>query len=116
MSIRISAKLVDNKVEKKIQDIGTNDNLGMFMASEFYRLMIPFVPMDTGMLYQNVNIDPFTITFTQPYAHRIYTGDDLTFNREKHPNATDHWDRTTRTVKGEQFARTVMRYLNKNGK
>lgn len=115
MTIIIKAELKDNKVEKHIKEIGTNNNVGMFLANEVYRIMIPYTPMDTGIMYQSAIIEPHKITYTQPYSAKLYYGEELNFSKEKHPNATDHWDIPAKNARGAEVARAVNRYLNRSG-
>ena len=100
-------------VRAKIKKIAHNDKVGYFMASEAERLMSPYVPMDTGMLYQNTVIEPWKVTYTQNYASRVYKGDRLNFSKEKHPLATSHWDVAMKASRGHELANSVTQYLKR---
>jgi hypothetical protein len=100
-------------VNKKIKQIATDDRVGKFVANEIDRLSAPYVPMDTGMLYQNTVIEPFRVTYTQPYAKRIYFGDSLNFNREKHPLATSHWDQVMMSARGYEITNALTQFIKK---
>lgn len=106
MDVKIDFRGVANKIQK----IGSNRDVGMYMASETYRHMIQYVPMDTGMLYQNITLEPFEIHFNSDYAKRVFEGDQLNFSKEKHPNAQAHWDIPTRNHR-EAIAKAVTTYI-----
>lgn len=112
MKTIITAELDDDKkVIKKVQHIGTDMSVGYFLASEVYGIMEQYTPMETGMLYQNVIIEPFKVTYTQPYAKRMYYGDHFHFNTEMHANATSHWDKPAAIAHGAKVAEAVSKYL-----
>ena len=64
------------------------------VAVEWHRLYTPYVPMDTGRLASDVTIDSAggRITHGAPYASRLYNGQGMNFNRDKHPLASARWD------------------------
>lgn len=100
-------------VAKKIRKIGNDDQVGYFMASEFKRLMSPFTPRVHGTLEDTAQVEPFKITYVQPYSKYIYYGDGFNFSTDKHPNATSRWDVVTKNSKGKQLANAVTRFINK---
>ena len=100
-------------VVKKIKQIATDDRVGTFAVSELIRLMSPYVPMDTGMLYQNYIQQPFRVTYTQRYAKRIFYGDSLNFNREKHPLASSHWHKPAMASRGYELANALTQFIKK---
>lgn len=51
-----------------------SDELWLFAAHEWRRLIAPYVPRRTGQLMQNVMVEPNTITYKSPYAHYMYNG------------------------------------------
>lgn len=98
-------------VAPKIKRICSNRNVGIFLASTLERKMNKYVPMDTGMLAQNVVVEPFRITYNQPYATKMYEGTNLNFSKEKHPLATSHWDKACMSANGEAIARELSAYI-----
>ena len=123
MAIRHVARIdKDNKVTVEIYDekstmerICGNDSLGYFIAETCARYMDKYVPMDTGMLAQTYTTRPFTVTYEQPYAHRLYNGDGFNFNKEKHPLATSHWDKFMQDADGKKIADEVTEYIRRFG-
>lgn len=104
---------------EKIYDKLHNDNFGLFLASEWKRLIDPYTPHRNGLLTQLVLYAPFEITYRSPYSHYMYNGivyidpvykvggftndggetfkkipSDRRFNylKDMNPYATDHWD------------------------
>lgn len=51
-----------------------NDKFGKFLITEWTRLMQPYTPHREGTLERNIEFKPFEATYTQPYAHYMYTG------------------------------------------
>lgn len=71
------------------------------------RLMSEYVPMDTGTLFQTINVQPDYVHYMVPYANANYYGENRNFSKEKHPLATAKWDDAMMTGKGDQFFREV---------
>lgn len=99
-----------NKTANRIYD---NDTVGIFAAETAGKLMGDYVPMETGTLAQSYKTEPFKVIYEQPYAHRMYEGEGFNFNKEKHANATAHWDKAMMRAKGDEFARTVQKFIEK---
>lgn len=97
------------KIQKKFK----NDKVGMFLAETCAKYMDKFVPMDTGMLAQNFTVEPFVVTYTQPYAHYQFNGTNFNFSKDKHPNATARWDKAASRQHGKDIAMELEQYLNR---
>ena len=102
-------------VPVKISKICKSEKVGLYFAQQAERLMAPYVPMDTGMLVDNTTVEPFKVTYDSPYAHHIFEGHGLNFNKEKHPLATERWDNAMSVAKGSQLANEVSNFIRKNG-
>lgn len=63
-------------VAKIKADLGINPNgkVQAFFTDTCYKHMDKYVPMDTGMLRQNVDKGINYITYEMPYAHAQYVG------------------------------------------
>lgn len=59
----------------KIVGAVDGDAFWTFAATEWWRLITPYTPVDSGNLSQQVTIEPKTITYTAPYAHYQYVGE-----------------------------------------
>jgi hypothetical protein len=90
-----------------------DDDVGIFMAETCGRYMNKYVPMQTGMLSQTYTVDPYLLTFNQPYAKKMYYGDDLNFSKEKHPLARSHWDVPVQKNNRVKIASEVTQYINR---
>ena len=106
----------------------------------------PYVPMETGMLAQNMDITEDYVEYRQPYAHYQYegeiygpntpvrdengtvvgyfsppnqkknpTGRPLTYSRELHPLATDHWERAAMAARMDDLLNDIAQYLSRYG-
>lgn len=88
-----------------------DNSVGLFMAQTCAKYMDKFIPMDTGMLAQNYVVEPYQVTYTQPYALRCFMGESMNFRKDKHPNATARWDQATSKVHGNDIANEVTQYI-----
>lgn len=73
----------------------------------------PFVPMDTGMLAQDVTITADGVTYNRDYAKKVH--DDMTLNisHQMHPLATQKWERAMAAAKGQQLADDIKGYIER---
>ena len=90
MTVRVNL----SGVPKKVRAICRNPVLGLEASSEAARLMDKFVPMRTGILATSADTTkPWQVSYSAPYARRLYYGDGFSFSKEKHPLARSHWDK-----------------------
>ncbi len=61
--------------EPKILDKVTNDQLGLFVANEWKKLIDPYTPKNTGMMMRNVELNPWAITYLEPFSAYQYNGE-----------------------------------------
>lgn len=129
----VTIELNEPQIVQKV----TNDNFGKFVATEWERLIRPYVPYKTGQLQQKVTISPFQIKYEQPYAHYMYTGvlyvdpvtgspwgkfgsekvptmQNLTYRTDHNLYATDHWDQ--KAAKAGQLAKLYSSINKANNK
>lgn len=90
-----------------------NDRTGLFMAETCARYMDKFVPMDTGALAQNYVTEPFKVTYNEPYAQYIFNGEGFNFQKEKHPQATAHWDKACQSAYSVKIAKEVSEFIKR---
>lgn len=57
-----------------IADRIIDDDVGIFVASEWSRYFAKYVPMQEGILASDITIDPFKVTYNSPYAHYQWMG------------------------------------------
>lgn len=75
----------------------------LFAAEEWYRLISPYTPHNTGNLEQNVTIGSAftgglleskgTITYNVPYSLPVYYGKNMNFRKDHNPKASAEWDK-----------------------
>ena len=112
------------------------DAIGLYAALEYHNLYKKYVPYKEGILQNTVNITPWQIIHTQPYAHYQYmgkvygpnipmfsggaivgfrsipksekhpTGKSLTY---RNPTATAHWNEN---VSGEEVAQIIAEFIS----
>lgn len=123
----------------------TGDRLGKFAAAEWHRLYKDYVPMQKGVLYNQVSIGPWEIEHTAPYAHYAYkgevygpsypisegrctagffspknrpkhpTGRMLKFDRSMHPRACAKWDQAAEPVQKPKLMRAMQKFIDGGG-
>ncbi|MGN1121982.1 MAG: minor capsid protein [Eubacteriales bacterium] len=114
VKINTSGQTVKIKINVDLKKAGERkltNSVRLFATADAFRLMSPYVPMQTGTLWQTVDISPGKIHYKMPYADRMYNGDGLHFSKEEHALATAHWDRAMMRDKGDVLARDVTRFL-----
>lgn len=84
-----------------------------YAHTRLHALCSPYVPMDTGMLDQTVEINNECVHYKVPYAHKVWDGEGLNFSRDKHPLATAHWEQAMGAAKGQQLADEITEYLKR---
>lgn len=87
------------------------DGVKVYANTRLHAYCSPYVPMDTGMLDQTVDITKDYVHYKAPYAHKLWTGDGLNFSKDKHPLATSHWEQAMAVAKGQQLADDITAYI-----
>lgn len=108
ISVKVKANM--SGVASNVSKIASNKALGQFLASEAQRGMDKYVPMRTGALAGSVTVKPFHVIYTAPYAKYPYNGRG-TLSKDKHPNATSHWDRAYAIADGQKLGQAGTRFL-----
>lgn len=110
MNITVISKIDGSKVEK----VFNSPSLQTFEAIEWYRLISPYTPYDTGQLMQNVTIKPGEIVYEEPYAVYPYNGENMNFKKDHNPKASARWDqRAIQEKQDEKLTQAVQGYINK---
>lgn len=75
MSVKVKVDIPTAKILRE-RGLGSDTGARKYIASEVKRLCDPYVPMQQGILNNNVTIagDGSYIVYTQPYAHYQYEG------------------------------------------
>lgn len=112
--MKITVDLTEVEVDfRGLRSKAENDEgFWRYAALQWWELYRKYVPMDTGMLTDNVQIRAKEIEHTQPYAHRLYEGTNFNFSREKHPKAAAHWDRAAAPTQLPKLAATLQQYID----
>ena len=105
--MKVKVELDKTKILSKV----TNDKFGLFVSSEWKRLIDPYTPRDTGALMgisgQTVDIKPFKLHYKEKYASEVYFGKDMKFQK-KNPYSTYEWDKAaSRAGQADKLYRTI---------
>lgn len=107
------------KINIDLQKVGESkitDDVRLFAANNMFRLMSPYVPMDTGMLWQTVEVSTKGVHYKQPCARYQYNGTNFNFSRDKHPLASAKWDKAMLAAQGDKLTRDIQNYINRKGR
>lgn len=124
-------------IVKKVENILNDEELLLSIHNLFAKMCDPYVPMDTGVLSQTIEVTPQYVSYNTPYAHYMYegeiygpnypitekgqvvgffsepgkekspTGRMMEYNFSNHPKATRHWDEVMMSEKGQEFVKQV---------
>ena len=89
-----------------------SDGLWLHAARQWHRLYEPYVPRDTGRLYQEVRISPGQIEHTAPYAAYVYSG---SFASGTGGAASRAWDRAAEPVEKPKLIAAMQEYVDMGG-
>lgn len=127
MSVKVKVDIPTAEILKS-RGLGSDTGARKHLASEVKRLCDPYVPMQQGMLKNNVTIaaDGSQLVYTQPYAHyqyhgkvmagrapKHYTGDDLTYHGA--PMRGPQWDKRMLADKSQDLEKSLDAYIKKRG-
>ena len=139
--VDISVASVNVDSERIANQVMSNAAFWTFAATQWHRLYMDYVPMDTGMLRNTVRITPGVIEHIVPYAHYQYMGEVYGPNRpiyegervvgwysptiKKHPTgralkyshkyapkATKEWDKAAERTQYDKLIDTLQRYVD----
>ena len=99
-----------------------------FFTATCAKAMDKYVPYDEGTLAGTViqngvpteNVHDTYIVYDQEYAHYQWAGvskngKKLNYQKDKHAQATDHWDSKMITAEGDRVTRIVQNHMNQRG-
>ena len=120
---------------RDIARVSESNNFWLEAAKEWWKLLKPYTPMDTGILCETVNLSPKTIEYTSPYANYIYNGElytdqngrtwvrqyekkpvnthrPLHIKRNEHSEATSHWDIAAQQTQLPKLIETLQGHID----
>lgn len=110
-----------------------------YAANEWWRLLTPYTPMETGTLGETVKVkgeasegfieyispqahylyrgelmvDPATgSTYAQAGAKKIYTGTPLNISKKRHPLASKEWDKAAEPHQKPKLVKAMQDYID----
>lgn len=90
-----------------------NDKVRLFAANTAFKLMDPYVPMDTGLLSKTVDIEPGEVHYKQPYAQVQHDNMSYKHKLDKHPLATAKWDEHMMTARKDDLSKAITAYIKR---
>ena len=110
-----SVKLASLDKIKKRLGIDPNGSVQRYFTERCYAYMDKYVPKDTGLLRQVVNLEIGRITYMMPYAKAQYYGivHDSPVVNYTTPNTGSYWDKRMMTAHLGDIADEVERFIKK---
>ena len=109
MAINVTINM--SGVSAKLDRIAADRGLGMFLATEAASGMDQYVPYRDGVLSGSAKPEPFAVTYSTPYARKMYYGTDFKFSQQGHAKATAEWDKAYSAAKGSDLGRAGTQYV-----
>lgn len=108
ITVTVTSQINIPDVMNKIND----DTFWTFAANEWHKMISPFTPFRTGMLDQNVDIQPKEIHYNMPYAPLVYHN-NAKFRKDIHPLASREWDAAAVAAgAGDDLVASMQGYIN----
>ena len=112
-----------------------DDDFWKFGANEWWKDISPFTPMETGALFETVQIKPKAIEYLSPQAHylykselmidpdtgssyakegtkKIYAGTPLVMSKARHHLATKEWDKAAEPTQKPKLIDAMQSYID----
>ena len=89
-----------------------SDELWLHAAQQWHRLYAPYVPRDTGRLYEDVLFSPGQIEHRAPYAAHVYGG---SFPASSGGAASRAWDRAAEPTQKPKLVAAMQAYVDAGG-
>lgn len=90
-----------------------NDKVRLFAANTAFKLMDPYVPMDTGLLSKTVDIKPGEVHYKQTYAKDQHDNMSYKHKLDKHPLATAKWDEHMMMARKDELIKAINAYIKR---
>lgn len=124
-----------NRTPQQIADRIFDDATMTFIHTRLQSYCSDYVPMDSGMLDQTVDITPEYVHYKSPYAHfqwegKVFVDDrgstyakrnhskhaasqDLQYSTDEHPLATSHWEVAAMAAHKGDLCDDITNYLKR---
>ena len=109
--MKLVIKDVDLRDGKKALQRILGDGVMTYLHTRLHAYCSPYVPMDSGMLDQNVDITPEFVHYKQPYARRQWEGKGIKHSTDHHPLATSHWEVAAMAAHKGDLCKDIEDYL-----
>lgn len=146
MSVKLNVTIDSKKIHDKLDQIVNDKQTMLACHNLLFKMMTPYVPFDTGLLSQDVEVTENYVRYKQPYAHYMYeglvygpnipivqngvvvgffsrpgikkslTGAYINYDKTHHPLATRHWDEAMMRVQGDSFRAQTKKILERMAK
>ncbi len=133
MAFKVTVK-ADINIPKNLAKV-QSDEFWKFGANEWWKLITPYTPMETGGMSEHVEIIPKEIEYLDPQAHylhkgelmvdpdtgssyakknakKVYAGKELNISKAKHSLATKEWDKAAEPTQKPKLIKAMQEYID----
>ena len=93
-----------------------NPEFWKFGANEWWKLISPYTPMNSGNLFENVEMNGEygigTIKYKSIYSVKVYNGKGFYFRKDKHPLACAEWDKAAVPQQKDKLITAMQKYID----
>ena len=108
MRLTAEVRIAEQEILEKLHA----DALWLHAAQIWHRLYAPYVPRDTGRLYEDVRISPGQIEHRAPYAAYVYGG---SLSADSGGAASRAWDRAAEPAQKPKLVAAMQTYVDAGG-
>lgn len=114
----MSVKMKSISTIKANLGLEPNGRVQTFFTNTCYKHMDKYVPMDTGNLRTNVDIQADKIIYESPYAHAQYVGivNGSEVKNYTTPGTGPYWDKRMVSAEMQDVVKEVQDYFNGGAK
>lgn len=113
----MSVQMKPTSIIKARLGLEPNGRVQKLFTNTCYKHMDKYVPMDTGNLRTNVDIQSDSITYESPYAHAQYVGYTKgPVENYTTPGTGPYWDKRMVSAEMQDVVKEVQDYVDRGGK
>lgn len=113
MKIYVTVSKISIDIPKHLGKV-RGEKMGLYAAASWHRLYAKYVPYREGYLESTVEIRPWEIEHTVPYARKMYNG-NFNFRKTLHPNASRMWDKAAEPTQKPKLVQELQAFVDRGG-
>lgn len=133
MAFKVTVKANIN-IPKHMAKVQSN-GFWEYAATEWWKLITPYTPMESGNMSESVTVRPKEIEYNAPQAHylykgelmvdpetgsswakkdakKVYAGKELSMSKDRHPLASKEWDKAAEPTQKPKLVDAMQDYVD----